>query len=563
MTEHIALPIEALSQHLGIIGKTGGGKSFAARGLVERLLDLKRRVCVVDYTGVWFGLRLRADGKTPAYPVLLLGGAHADVPLHEGAGPAVAKFVATSDRSTVIDLDGLSVGAQQRFMTAFCEELYRLNTRPLHLVIEEVDEFAPQTGAPGAERMIGAVCRIFQRGRRKGFRAIAITQRPANLHKRVLAQCNALVTLRLMAPQDRKAIADWIKGHADAEQGAAVIDSLPKLARGQGWVFAPESGMLDRVAFPAIGTFDSMRTPGDDEEIAEPGDLGAVELDELRTMLAPAEADEPSPSKGEGKAVIDTAAVDRARNEGYQDGVADGRTDGFSDGVKAQAALLQGIVEHGEAWLALSKRALAEAQSAAPANAKSDANYAEPMRRPTPAPRSIAAPPPRQPRAPRPADGSLHAAARAMLTALAQNSPARFTWQQTATLAGLKARGGHYNAGKKDLIDRGLVTIDGDLIGADKMGLKLIGTVPPKPSSPREIVDMWCARLPAPAPEMLRYIVLAGGRAVPRDELATALQKQPHGGHWNGGIANLRNNGLVETVGNALKPAALLLGGKR
>ena len=123
---------------------------------------------------------------------------------------------ATCRRSSIID--GLTIGAQQRFVTAFLEELYRLNSQPLHLVIEEIDEFAPQSGAPGIERMLGAVARIFQRGRKKGFRAIAITQRPANVHKRVLAQCNALVTLRLVAPQDRKAVAEWIRGHGDEEK---------------------------------------------------------------------------------------------------------------------------------------------------------------------------------------------------------------------------------------------------------------------------------------------------------------------------------------------------------
>jgi DNA helicase HerA-like ATPase len=109
--------------------------------------------------------------------------------------------------------------------------------------------------------MLGAVARIFQRGRRKGFRAIAITQRPANVHKRSLAQCNAMVTLRLVAPQDRKAVAEWIRGHADDETGRQVVDSLPKLGRGEGWVWAPEQDVLKRATFPAIKTFDSMRAP--------------------------------------------------------------------------------------------------------------------------------------------------------------------------------------------------------------------------------------------------------------------------------------------------------------
>ena len=171
--------------------------------------------------GVWYGLRSSANGRKGAYPIVIFGGEHGDVPLNELAGPAVAKLVAGGNRPSIIDLDGLTIGAQQRFVTAFLEELYRLNTQPLHLVMEEIDEFAPQTGAPGTERMLGAVARIFQRGRKKGFRAIAITQRPANVHKRVLAQCNALVTLRLVAPQDRKAVAEWIRGHADDESWPA------------------------------------------------------------------------------------------------------------------------------------------------------------------------------------------------------------------------------------------------------------------------------------------------------------------------------------------------------
>lgn len=45
----------ALQQHLAILGKTGAGKSFAARSIVERLLDAGRRVCVLDYTACGLG----------------------------------------------------------------------------------------------------------------------------------------------------------------------------------------------------------------------------------------------------------------------------------------------------------------------------------------------------------------------------------------------------------------------------------------------------------------------------------------------------------------------------
>lgn len=36
------IPLAALEQHIGIIGRTGSGKSYTARGVVERLLDAGR-----------------------------------------------------------------------------------------------------------------------------------------------------------------------------------------------------------------------------------------------------------------------------------------------------------------------------------------------------------------------------------------------------------------------------------------------------------------------------------------------------------------------------------------
>ncbi len=57
------------------------------------------------------------------------------------------------------------------------------------------------------------------------------------------------------------------------------------------------------------------------------------------------------------------------------------------------------------------------------------------------------------------------------------------------------------------------------------------------------------ARLPAPAPEMLRALAAQGGRFMDAAALAAALGKKPSGGHWNSGIVVLRNNGLIETGG--------------
>jgi DNA helicase HerA-like ATPase len=106
-----SLPAKALSQHVGIVGQTGSGKSYLTRAIVEQLFEERRRVCILDYTGVWWGLRSSATGKSRGYPEVIFGGDHADVPLNEQAAHVVAKFVATGDVPSIIDLDSLSVGA--------------------------------------------------------------------------------------------------------------------------------------------------------------------------------------------------------------------------------------------------------------------------------------------------------------------------------------------------------------------------------------------------------------------------------------------------------------------
>lgn len=59
------IPIELLDRPAAVIGGSGSGKTYAAKGAVEKLLGAVRRVCIVDPTGAWCGLRAHAYG-TPA-----------------------------------------------------------------------------------------------------------------------------------------------------------------------------------------------------------------------------------------------------------------------------------------------------------------------------------------------------------------------------------------------------------------------------------------------------------------------------------------------------------------
>jgi len=529
------LPDAALAQHVAIIGKTGSGKSWCARGIVEHLLGARRRVCILDYTGVWWGLRSNAAGTGTGYPVVIFGGEHADVPLGEGIAPAVARFVAEGAHPTIIDVDGLTVGAQQRFVTSFCEELYRLNAAPLHLVIEEVDEFAPQTGAPGAERMIGAVCRLFQRGRSKGFRCIAITQRLANVHKRVVAQCNAMLALRLVSPQDRKAFAEWVRGHGDEERGAEVIASLARLARGEGWVWVPEQDILRRVAFPGIKTYDSMRAP---EEDAPSGPKVWAEIDRsaLRAQFETAEkeADANDPKllrrriadlerqmRDSVVAKLDPEAIERAR----QEGVIEGDVAGYR---RAHAEFARVVGEACSAFDTLRKWTtdppfVPEPPTRAASPVASRGNGAgDPM----PGPQ------------------------RKLLTVLAQYPGGR-TKKQLAILAGYSHQGGAFNNPLGNLRSRGWVVGGPACIEITDDGLKALGNGwEPLPMG-ADLREYWYANLPGPAAKLLRALCEAYPKGLSKADLAAATGYEPTGGAFNNPLGRLRALELATGRGGA------------
>ena len=56
---------------------------------------------------------------------------------------------------------------------------------------------------------------------------------------------------------------------------------------------------------------------------------------------------------------------------------------------------------------------------------------------------------------------------------------------------------------------------------------------------------------------MLRSLAVQGERYTEIAELAVILGKKPTAGHWNSGLALLRNNGLVEINGKYLRVSEL------
>ena len=217
-----------------------------------------------------------------------------------------------------------------RFLTPFFETLYAKNKVAMHLVLDEADAMAPQNPMPEGRRLLGAVDKIARRGRVKGFRLWSITQRPAVLNKNVLSQISTLVAMQLNSPQDRKAIEAWVRGNADTDQAREVLDTLPQLARGEGWVWCPSLNVLGRERFPLMRTFDSSATPEHGAEQVEAKAFANVDVGALRAALsvvepeAGSDATAPAGRRKRGEIfrpapALDTREYDRGFAEGHGD----------------------------------------------------------------------------------------------------------------------------------------------------------------------------------------------------------------------------------------------------
>lgn len=182
------IPAAALLQHTAILGKTGSGKTFTAKGIVEDALDAGEQVCVLDPTAAWSGLRSDVKGGPGGFNVILIGGERGDIPLSPDSGSAVARLITEQGASVVIDLSGMTVGEYTKWFIDFAGTLFSTLRSPLRLVIDEAHYFMPQGRVPDpqAGKMLHAGCRLMSGGRSRGIRAVMITQRPAKLHKDAL-----------------------------------------------------------------------------------------------------------------------------------------------------------------------------------------------------------------------------------------------------------------------------------------------------------------------------------------------------------------------------------------
>jgi hypothetical protein len=574
------LPDAALDADIAILGRKGGGKTYTAKGIVERLLDMGRRVLVLDPLGVWAGLRTAADGEAPGYPVAIFGGIHGDMPLDTAAAVPMADILARENVPAVIDLSELSKTAQQSFLFAFLHELRRVNTEALTIVLEEADVFAPQNPqGDDSKQLHSEIDWIARRGRFRGFRLITVTQRPARLSKDVLTQCSTLIAHKLPAPQDRDAVKAWVDGNGDRDLAREVFDTLASLDIGEAWVWAPEHNILTRMNFPAIKTLDTSSTPRAGERRIEPKTLADVDLTGIRAALEAAAAGEDK--KGNKKSLKspensapDPEAIAAAEQRGFASAMAiiereseklEATWEAMREAVNAMRLAIDAVgsvydgkprlkeipsaalepmplpddIPHGEVnagGAVISGPTLNAIQKnvrdAMPLTASKNTAASERYRNSF-------------------ASGPMPPAA-GKIVGVIDVKPARsFSWAQVAIMTGYAETGGQFRRGKRWLIDSGTVAEDG--AGVRIVKGRGVGAVPTGDA----LIELWCARVPPSGVAVLRdlwgNVASQHGGGVQISLLAKRLNYATTGGQWRRGVKALRDARIIQSFGDMLK----------
>ena len=284
-----ALPIELVTSTQTILARKRSGKSYTASVQAEELLRHKQQIAAIDPTGAWWGLRSSATGEGPGFPVVVFGGDHADVPLEPHAGRMLARALVEHGFSAIFDVGLMLTDDQIRFTSDFASELLRINRTALHLYIDEADTFAPQMVESRAQKLcLGTVSRLVKQGGIRGVGVTMISQRPADINKKVLSQVDVLTVLRMSHPLDIAAATDWIKSEVSPEFAREVGEALPSLPVGTAFVCSASLGIGQRIEVRARQIFNSGATPAPGERKAEPKVLATVDIERLGREVADA-----------------------------------------------------------------------------------------------------------------------------------------------------------------------------------------------------------------------------------------------------------------------------------
>lgn len=560
ISKELSLPLNAVTQTFGILARKRVGKTYTASVMAEEMIKAKVPIVVLDPTGAWWGLRASATGKSDGLPVVIIGGAHGDVPLEPTAGKVIADLVIQHPGYYVIDLSGTESNSQQdRFAMDFAERLYRGKESkkfPMHLFIDEADSFAPQRPMDGQQRMLGAFEAIVRRGGIRGIGVTMITQRPAVLNKNILTQCECLIVLQMTGPQDQDAIKEWVSRNGTKSQQETLMGSLASLQRGEAWVWSPSwLDVFKKVQIRTRETFNSSATPDAGEAAVVTPKMAKVDLESLGEQIKATVENAKANDPGELKRQIAALKKEKAEIEKHYANFKPETTKVEVPIFNAEA--LEKVERAVEFFMELKQAADRSWDEACKIqlDLESLKKIAGVMtQRPSGAPvpsmpiqRRVI--PVKRPEIKQRGDGSLGRCDRAILTALAQYPYGRSS-NQVAVLTGYSGNSGGFNNSLSKLRSSEFIT-RGNPMQITEAGLSALGHWEPLPTGDG-LQQHWLNRSGKCEAAILGVLLKAYPEGMTSEEVAAHTGYAPSSGGFNNSLSKLRTLELI-TRGQPMK----------
>jgi hypothetical protein len=247
----VDLPVVDILTGRGFVtGKSGSGKSNTVSVMLENLLDNNFPVLIVDSDGEYYGLK-------EEYEVLHVGADdECDIQVTADHAEKIASLALEENIPIILDVSGyLDDDDADELVLETTRHLFAKEKKlkkPFLVVIEECHEYIPeQSGMGEAGKML---IKIGKRGRKHGLGIVGISQRPADVKKDFITQCDWLVWHRLTWRNDTKVVGRIL--------GSEYADAIEEMGDGEGFLVADWASDIQRVQFHRKRTFDAGATPG-------------------------------------------------------------------------------------------------------------------------------------------------------------------------------------------------------------------------------------------------------------------------------------------------------------
>jgi len=250
----VSLPVVELLTGRGFVtGKSGSGKSNTASVIAENLLDSGYGLLIVDIDGEYYGLK-------EEYEILHVGAdEECDIQVTTEHAEKIANLALEQNVPIILDISSfLDDEEAEALLTEVSKQLFakaKKLKQPFLMLVEEVHEWIPENGSVGEVGKM--LIKIGKRGRKHGLGIVGISQRPADVKKDYITQCDWLVWHRLTWNNDTKVVRRVL----DGEYASAVED----LNDGEAFMMTDWSESVRRVQFHRKQTFDAGATPGLDD----------------------------------------------------------------------------------------------------------------------------------------------------------------------------------------------------------------------------------------------------------------------------------------------------------